>query len=158
MVPVAAIDPWYDSAMARADDPRQLPHDPKPDNRLRCPKDGTIMERVPIGSFIVERCAACGAMWFDAHELDRVLEDKSAIKDLDVGPLGERQAARLPEALGGRHCPRDKSAMIDFHHQKQAHVELLACTVCGGILVDAGELKDLSEYTLRERLRNLIGR
>ena len=41
---------------------------------------------------------------------------------------------------------------------KQPHIQELACTVCGGVLLDAGELKDLSEFTLGERVKGLFGR
>jgi Zn-finger nucleic acid-binding protein len=146
--------------MARADDPRRLASDPAPDPRTRCPKDGTLMERVPIGKlFIVDRCASCGAMWFDRLELERVLADKNAVKGLDVGPLGERpHDTRLAEALGGKVCPRDNSHLIPFTHKDQPHIHLLACTVCGGLLLDADELLDLGEFTIREKMRALLNR
>jgi Zn-finger nucleic acid-binding protein len=32
------------------------------------------------------------------------------------------------------------------------------CRTCGGVLLDAGELKDLSEFTLAERLKGFFRR
>lgn len=126
------------------------------DPRIRCPKDSMYMEKVTVGGLEIDRCAGCGSMWFDALELDRILASKdsaSLVKNLDVGATGRHTGVR---ALGGLVCPRDRSPLIRLLDVKQSHIEELACTVCGGILLDRGELKDLSEYTLRERLATML--
>lgn len=136
--------PW---AMAQAN--------PKSDSRLRCPKDGTIMERVSIGKATLDRCHACGAMWFDATELAAVLADKSKIARLDVG--GDSNAAQ-GFAPGGRVCPRDGAALATVPHTSQTHIQVDLCRTCRGVLLDAGELKDMSEFSLRERLAAFFGK
>jgi Zn-finger nucleic acid-binding protein len=122
---------------------------PNADPRLRCPKDGTIMERVKAGRVDLDRCAACGAIWFDASELAKVLADKSRIAKLDTG--GDPRAPQ-GYAPGGRLCPRDKAALVEIPHTTQTHIQVDLCRVCRGVLLDAGELKDMSEFSLRERL------
>jgi len=129
-------------------------HDP----RVRCPKDSMYMEKVTVGGVEVDRCAGCGAMWFDSLELDKVLaskDSKAFVKTLDIGATGRSTGVR---ALGGLVCPRCRSPLITLLDMKQSHVEEMGCTVCGGILLDSGELKDLSEFSLKERVSALIER
>lgn len=111
------------------------------------------MEKVKVGSITIDRCAGCAAMWFDAKELETVLKSKAYVKGLD----------RAPEDIGRAHsvgaivCPRDKTPLRKHYDANQSHIETLVCPMCGGVLLDSGELKDLSEFTLRERLTSLLG-
>lgn len=128
------------------------------DPRLRCPKDATLMEKIGVGDFEIDRCAGCGALWFDALELEKVLSGKKAgelVKGLDIGVQGRKSGTR---SVGEIVCPRDKSQLITIVDNQQPHIEELACTVCGGVLLDAGELKNLSEFTLGERVKGLFAR
>ncbi len=150
----------YQPTVHDADDPRihgRMKGDEQ-DPRLRCPKDSMYMEKVAAAGMEIDRCAGCGAMWFDALELDKVLESGQArnyVKQLDIGATGRHTGVR---ALGALVCPRCRSPLIRLVDIKQEHVEEMACTVCGGILLDAGELKDLSEFTLGEKVRHMLSR
>src|SRR5437016_1243169 len=96
------------------------------DPRLRCPKDAQLMEKISVGDFEIDRCAGCGALWFDALELDKVLAGKEAtklVKGLDIGVQGRKAGGR---PLGGAVCPRDKARLIKIVDQKQPHIEELA--------------------------------
>lgn len=125
------------------------------DSRLRCPHDARLMEKVAIGDFTIDRCAGCGGMWFDARELGKVLTSKHGVEKLDIGAVVKSNASG---SLGELHCPRDKSLLITTTDTTQSHIHMDACTVCGGVFLNAGELQDLSEVTLKERLRSLFKR
>jgi Zn-finger nucleic acid-binding protein len=127
------------------------------DLRLNCPKDGGPMEKIKAGGVILDRCVRCRAIWFDQSELDRVLATKNAVKKVDRPSKHGRAGEPKVFAPGGHSCPRDGSPLIEMSDLKQPHVVFLSCTVCGGALLDAGELTDLSEFTLRERLRGFLG-
>ncbi len=106
----------------------------------------------------VDRCAFCGSLWLDKHELESLLSMKAA-KKVDVGPFdSNRQNPRGSEAVGGLTCPRDASILVEVEHEQQKHVLICVCTECGGKLLDAGELLDLAEFTVVERIRAAIGR
>ncbi len=124
-----------------------------PDPRLRCPKDAMLMEKVKVGSITIDRCAGCAAMWFDAKELAVVMKSKTVVKALDHSPEDIARA----HAVGAIVCPRDKTPLRKHYDPNQPHVETLVCPTCAGVLLDSGELKDLSEFTLRERLSSLLG-
>ena len=126
------------------------PHAPM----VSCPKCGTKMERHVNGPLQVDRCPTCSGLWLDALELGRILETPGEVARLDKG-RGERGSQR--DSVRRINCPRDGSPLIAMSDPRQPHVRFEQCSVCGGLFLDAGELKDLSEFTLRERLRAVFG-
>jgi Zn-finger nucleic acid-binding protein len=128
------------------------------DRLISCPKDAEPMHRITLGAVAIDRCPACGGVWLDTGELralkHTMLEDqhRRTIEQLDA--LGTEEPAHRPEPL---LCPRDHARMSVHRDPRQPHVELDVCTKCGGMFFDAGELADLSELTLGERLRRLLG-
>jgi Zn-finger nucleic acid-binding protein len=123
--------------------------------RITCPKDGVLMERIDAGGVEVDHCAACGAVWFDADELERVLAADGAAMRIDLG--GDKGTPR-GFLVGPMVCPRDRRPMISQIVAEQDHIHFEACTRCGGVLLDAGELSDLRERTMRERVRGFMRR
>jgi Zn-finger nucleic acid-binding protein len=110
------------------------------------------MQRQKIGTVEVDRCAGCAGLWLDALEKEKLLERPGLAAEADRP--GAHAAGRPGEALT---CPRDRSTLIRMVDRRQPHVGFESCTVCGGVFLDAGELADLSELTLRERVRGLFG-
>lgn len=128
------------------------------DGFISCPKDAEPMERITLGSVGIDRCTICGGVWLDAGELEglkhaMLIERHRATMD-ELDRLGTREPAVRPNPL---LCPRDHSRMSVHRDPKQTHVEMDVCTKCGGMFFDAGELSELTEFTLGERLRSLLG-
>jgi len=115
------------------------------------------MEKVAVGPVTIDRCAGCGAIWLDKHELTRVLAAGASGVDLTSVDIGAQGPGARGRALGDVLCPRDKAPLKEMPHIEQAHVRLLWCPACHGMLLDAGELTDLSEFTLVERFRKFFG-
>ncbi len=132
---------------------RELAHEAeKNDTRLRCPKDGTFMQKEQVGGasgVTVDRCSHCGALWLDKGELEKLVAMKAA-KRTDIGPFTND---RYIKPLGAITCPRDASIMTEIADSKQQHILIMLCSDCGGKLLDAGELLDLQEFTFAERLK-----
>lgn len=126
------------------------PHAPMID----CPKCGTHMARYTSGSLHIDRCTTCSGLWLDAMELGRLLTDPAEVARLDKV---RHAASALRNTVRKITCPRDHSPLIAVSDPAQPHVHYEQCSVCGGVFLDSGELKDLSELTLRERLRSLLG-
>jgi Zn-finger nucleic acid-binding protein len=125
---------------------------------ISCPKDGVPMHRITLGSVAVDRCPTCGGVWLDAGELagfkQAMLVDQHRATLAQLDELGVDEPIDRPQPL---LCPRDHTRMSVHRDPKQKHIELDACTKCGGMFFDAGELADLSEFTMGERLRSLLG-
>ena len=122
-------------------------------SKLLCPKDGYPMSPERVGNATVDHCDHCGAIWLDAGELTALLKQREWAEAVDRG--GER-GARPVIAPGGRLCPRDGAPLAESTDAKQPHIRTDKCPTCLGILLDAGELKDLSKFTIKERLRALL--
>lgn len=105
------------------------------------------------GEVAVDRCTACAGLWLDALELEKAMENKRAVNTTDVGPATDRKKLPKQQVYS---CPRDRSTLILMTDRGQRHIKYEGCTVCGGVFLDAGELKDLSQMTLREWLRTFV--
>lgn len=131
-----------------------------PTESVICPKCHLKMDRINAKGVEVDRCVKCGGLWLDQGELDGLMKSKGGIKQvmegLDSGPAAEPNAKR--HVISGVKCPRDTSRLITMVDLKQTHIQYEACTVCGGVFMDCGELKDLTQFTLRERLSGLFAR
>ena len=129
--------------------------DDAPQGPVNCPKCRGRMMRKAVGDVEVDHCASCGGVWLDVMEKERLLESGAAAKADLRSPAG---VSRKPHEDKVLTCPRDKSRLIRMTDLKQHHIHFESCTVCGGLFFDAGELKDLSELTLRERVKSFFGR
>lgn len=103
----------------------------------------------------MDRCDGCGSLWFDALELDCVLASKGGAKAIDLKASG---GTASPSPKTAHKCPVDHSDLIDMSDLRQAHIKSQCCTVCGGIQLDAGELADLANFSLKERFAHLLNR
>ncbi len=108
------------------------------DAPLRCPNDHGRMERETVGGVSMDRCNACGRLWLDDGEMQRLLASKETVRGADAGPFG-RESGRA--ALGGRLCPRDGKTLLEIRHPQQPDVLIEYCPGCRGVLLDAGELR-----------------
>ena len=118
------------------------------DKQLRCPHDNSLMEKESVGVVTTDRCNACGRLWLDDGELQRLLAaDTTTVKGADSGPFG-RESGRA--ALGGRVCPRDQTLLLEIKHPQRPDVLIEVCPKCKGVLLDAGELRQLSGGTPEE--------
>ncbi len=111
------------------------------------------MRKVKAGGVTVDRCPTCAAVWVDVQDLKRLKTDESAASVVDAG-AGTRVVTGKSRTLA---CPRDGTVLATMRDPAQGHIEYDACRLCGGVLFDAGELKDLADYSLVERLKGLFG-
>lgn len=110
-----------------------------------------------VGSVEIDRCEGCGGIWLDSLEREQLLTNKT--DSLAAGSLDARQTPNpaLNRRQGGK-CPREQAQLIQMVDIHQPHIKYESCNTCGGIFFDAGEFKDLTELTLRERLRGLLAK
>ena len=45
---------------------------------MRCPKCGSQMREIALGSVMIDQCTSCGGVYFDAGELDLLLKHEKA--------------------------------------------------------------------------------
>ena len=115
---------------------------------MTCPKCQGSMQPVQFQGVEVDRCEACGGLWFDAFEHESLKKLDGAVS-ID---LGDAVKARAHDQQTRVLCPRDQARMIPMVDLEQPHIWFESCPICHGAYFDAGEFKDLVNLTLLERL------
>jgi Zn-finger nucleic acid-binding protein len=131
---------------------------------MTCPKcRGQKLEPVVVDGTEVDRCPACGGVWFDKGELGQTL--RQATKQL--GPLvaeGSTPAASRgpgavlandPDRVRGA-CPRDQRKLLAVESARCPELTVDQCSICGGIWLDGGELTSLRLARPGVRLGDLV--
>ena len=121
---------------------------------MKCPKCKADMELVNFDGVEVDRCTTCKGIWFDANE-QKWLKEKKGSEAIDIG---DATVGKKMDKITNYNCPRCGGSMIRMVDVDQHHIDYEACSVCYGIFLDAGEFKDLKDYTMSEYLMGLFGR
>jgi Zn-finger nucleic acid-binding protein len=133
--------------------PRPIePH--REDPAVMCPRHDRPMRRFGVAGIEVDRCGICGGIWLDAGELEALVrsdrDTRAAARLLDRADGAEEESDHAPV------CPRDGTPLAPMRSAVAPHVECDACTACGGVYLDAGELSAMTETGLAEWIRRLV--
>jgi Zn-finger nucleic acid-binding protein len=120
---------------------------------MNCPKCLGKLEEIKIGekeTVVIDRCFACGGLWFDKDELSRVINKQvldTVESEVESGTISDYSLLRevgldKKEAM----CPRCKGIkMIKRPSQRNKKVTIDYCEKCKGIWLDAGEYNVISK-------------
>jgi len=120
-----------------------------------CPKCNEPMRSLKAHEAQVDRCEQCYGIWLDHGERLKLLADKSLVTGVDIGSA---DMGKELDEITEINCPRCAVLMQHVHDPAQKHIGFELCPECQGSFFDAGELTDLSEFTLSERIRTFFGR
>jgi hypothetical protein len=121
---------------------------------MKCPACDNNLSPLTVGNLTVDVChGACGGIWFDAFELQRVDEPHElageSLVNVDRDPSLHLDPARK------RACPKCDGIKLKRHFfSAKRRVEVDLCPGCGGYWLDAGELdkiRDEMEETAQEK-------
>lgn len=118
---------------------------------MRCVKCEGTLSPVRVDDVDVDQCDRCGGIWFDAHELERVLGRGH------FDALQKRGEPRPGDDERRGHCPRCRGEGYLVRiagPSPRVHVD--TCAVCGGKWLDGGELTELGRARNRNPVRRLI--
>jgi PAT family beta-lactamase induction signal transducer AmpG len=119
---------------------------------MRCPKCRSDMEQVDYEGTEIDRCTTCSGIWFDAGETE-LLRDKKAAAAIDTG---DALTGSQTNTIDRYQCPRCSGAMVRMVDPKQKHIWYEKCSSCNGSFFDAGEMRDLSEFTVADFFKGLV--
>ena len=112
---------------------------------MQCPKcPNSLLVATRVRTIEVDRCKACGGMWFDNHELIPLLHESIS----DLATLQGKSALRGVNQQHGR-CPRDNTGLLRVSSALGRSVILDTCPTCQGIWLDDGEFDTLLKSVAR---------
>lgn len=109
-----------------------------------CPTCREVMIVVEQDKIELDHCTKCGGVWFDAGELELMLESMG----LDSGALTLAQIVGLPEAETAekkRRCPVCGRKMSKRDIGKEPEVLIDVCSWGDGLWFDGGEVHQIIE-------------
>ena len=91
----------------------------------------------------VAGCASCGGTWMRDTDLERLSEvvEPVLFELVRVTPTGQDAPLRCPECT-------DSPLLRKLRSSRDARVVLDTCDVCGGVLLDGGELRAIQQESL----------
>jgi Zn-finger nucleic acid-binding protein len=122
-------------------------HQRDPDRPLHCPDCGKVAEIVRLGTLELDLCDACGGLWFDRNELERLPREISPA-DLsgEIHALVARLSARRPASKAYPLCPVCHESMNPAQYQKVSGVLVHRCMTCGVWLDGTNAIKFFSLF------------
>ena len=115
---------------------------------MECPKCAARMERVKHQGIEVDRCTECKGLWFDYLEKDTMRQAGGA----EAVDTGSAVKGKRFDPIREVDCPRCNTRMHTVTDSHQSHIDYEACPSCEGTFFDAGEYRDLADFTLIERV------
>jgi Zn-finger nucleic acid-binding protein len=100
----------------------------------------------------VDRCTACGGIWLDAVEPER-LRALAGSEEIDTGD--EMVGQRMNELDEEIDCPRCRTALT--RRMTAGGIEIDSCPRCLGSYFDAGEFRSFKAVSMEDVLRSLVG-
>lgn len=119
---------------------------------MKCPKCQGEFEKISFSNIEVERCTSCLGLWFDMLEK----EDLMKIEGSEAIDIGDEQVSSRNSQVRDIDCPSCGQAMIPMVDKTQFHIKYEACPTCYGTFFDAGEFRDLKEFTVLERFTQML--
>lgn len=133
---------------------------------MDCPKCVGKLEEIKISGekpFVIDRCFACGGLWFDREELSKIIDKEimdTVELEVEKGVVDDKDLLReinldqveivCPRCPGNKKMekiasPRNKNVFMDY------------CKDCNGVWLDAGEYSKLSKRDFLEtKLEHIV--
>ena len=121
---------------------------------MKCAKCGCETEPVSHEGIEVDRCTACGGLWFDMAEAEHLRGMKGS-ETIDTGDAAE---GRQFDAMRRIKCPKCGEPMLQMVDPRQPHIRFESCPLCYGMFFDAGEFRDLKQETVLDFFRDVFRR
>jgi len=118
---------------------------------MKCPKCSGDMSIVSYDSIKVDRCNACGGLWFQPEEL-RALRDDIWMADY-ILDSGDKKIGRESNALKDVECPQCGISMKQEFDEEQPHITYESCPDGHGTFLDAGEFTDLVHKSFWDKFK-----
>lgn len=115
----------------------------------KCQSHMKVLNGLPISAL---KCEGCAGLWFK----DGQVAVEQALEHAQIFDSQDNKADDFFNQVREIDCPECAKPMSKMTDKTQFHIKYEMCTDCRGVFLDQGELLDLSEFTLAERLQQAI--
>lgn len=118
---------------------------------MTCPACAKELRPAVEFGIALNECPACGGIWLEDGELNRVLKSGSDITtglENRVQPSGEIVTKRDLN----RACPKCNIHLDRYRYNYSSPVELDSCHKCNGVWIDDGELFAILDFNQNEEI------
>lgn len=121
---------------------------------MQCPKcESSLEEKKYGGQITIQSCSGCGGILTDKKTLAKMRNEWMADTVLDSN---DHERGKETNKINEIDCPSCSKLMDKIFDEEQAHVWMEYCAACDLLFLDAGELTDLSDFTVMERIKNFL--
>lgn len=106
---------------------------------MNCPKCSAPMAEDKFKDYSFHRCTGCAGLWLEMGELT-AFRHMDGAEAIDTGNPEVGHKMNATDHIKCPACTTPMIRMVDNHHP---HIWYEGCTVCYGVFLDAGELKEL---------------
>ena len=120
---------------------------------MKCPKCSSLVIDHILEGKLYHKCGSCDGIWFDKGELAQIMQEKDWFR------IDSKHKDAKANIEGSRFkCPRDGAPMNTVEYGHETGVKLQVCSDCGGIWLDAGEIRAIhsAHETWLDRIKELI--
>ena len=112
---------------------------------MRCPKAGSVLEKVTVSTVSLDKCHHCDGLWLDEGEIKIIRNlDLDEVEESLEREFGNPEVDIAPEKESFMRCPRCEDGRMHRHHiSYYVPVRVDQCMECHGIWLDDGELDAL---------------
>lgn len=112
------------------------------------------MAPVTFEEITVDRCTACGGLWFDVME-QRRLKDRPGSEAIDTATAASAKTAHPPGTK--MTCPCCNVPMTRLKDVDRRNIEYEYCSICNGAFFDGGEFRQYKDTSFLGSLRHMFG-
>ena len=120
---------------------------------MECPKCKGEFEEKKFGSYTISRCKNCQGLLITPGYTHKLAHTRELVAMMDIGSAKQGKKYNRIEDIT---CPRCRIPMDKIGDAAQPHVWVETCAGCGHTFLDAGELTDLSEETLVDKIKDFF--
>ncbi len=122
--------------------------------KIKCPKcRGVLQQTIFSRDISILRCSVCCGMLIDP---DTIIKIRKAVRADEFFDIGHPKVGKALDKVDEMLCPSCDVPMRKETDAEQIHIKYETCPSCRRMFLDAGELIDLSQETLIDKLRDLF--
>ena len=122
---------------------------------LSCPECAAALATIEVEGLKLDRCPACGGVWFDFEEVDAILR-RDVQDSLWEAGAPEHEAPADADDRKYLPCPKCAGEMIKVKPPQRPDIAVDTCMVCYGRWLRSADAAKLHGEGLLDRVKELI--